>query len=100
MAEGLKDIIASLEKQRVAIEKALDALKEIDGSVPAASSPSGRGAAKTGEASESSRRGRISPEGRKRLAEAMKRRWAVKRAASTVKKTAVKKAVRAKRKAA
>jgi hypothetical protein len=40
----------------------------------------------------------FTPEGRKRLAEAMKRRWAVKRAASAVKKTARKK--RAAKKAA
>jgi exonuclease VII small subunit len=33
MADGLKDIIASLEKQRVAIERALEALKEVNGSV-------------------------------------------------------------------
>jgi hypothetical protein len=81
MADGIKEIIDSLERQKSAIENALSALREIqeNGSVSAPSSPSrGRAAAK--------RKGGMTPEGRKRLAEAMKRRWAVKRAASQVKR--------------
>ena len=52
MAAGIKDIITQLEQQRVAIERALSALREVDEnptvSAPAASSasPSGKAAAK------------------------------------------------------
>jgi len=87
MAESLKEVIASLEKQRVAIEKALAALRDVEGSgaaSPGPGRPKGSGIKRPGRPS---RRGRISAEGRRRLAEAMKRRWAVKRAAATAKKS-------------
>jgi hypothetical protein len=85
MAESLKDVIASLEKQKVAIEKALDALRDVEGlGAPRPGRPRGSGAKQVGRPP--SRRGRISPEGRRKLAEAMKRRWAVKRAAATARK--------------
>jgi hypothetical protein len=105
MADGIKDIIASLEKQRVAIERALEALKEVDGSGTVASSgptPARRGpkpgprAKKTAPAAKATRKGRISEEGRRKLAEAMSRRWAAKRADSTDAKPATKKGTRKK----
>lgn len=87
MAEGLKEIIDNLERQRTAIENALSALRGIEeaGQDTTTSTPSrSRGPAK--------RKGGMTPEGRKRLAEAMKRRWAAKRAGSQVRKTARKRA--------
>ncbi|HWD99400.1 MAG TPA: hypothetical protein VG345_10195 [Bryobacteraceae bacterium] len=87
MADAIKEIINSLERQRRAIENALAALRGIQEggqSAGTASSSPGRTAVK--------RKGGMTPEGRRRLAEAMKRRWAVKRAASQVKKTARKRA--------
>lgn len=87
MAESLKDVIASLEKQKSAIERALAALRDVEGAgsgSPGPGRPKGSGVKRAGR---TSRRGRISNEGRRRLAEAMKRRWAVKRAAAAVKKT-------------
>lgn len=80
MPDGLKEIIDSLERQKSAIDNALEALRgiEVNGGVPA--QPATRAVAK--------RKGGMTPEGRRRLAEAMKRRWAAKRAASQVKKTA------------
>jgi len=91
MAEGINNIIASLERQKDSIEKALTALKEMDGATaaPRRGRPRGTGAVPVAK---QTRRGRISPEGRKRLAEAMRRRWAVKRAAATTRKTTKKKA--------
>jgi len=91
MAESISQIIASLERQRESIEKALAALREVEGAAgaPRRGRPRGSGAA---PATKQSRRGRISPEGRKRLAEAMRRRWAVKRASATARKAARKKA--------
>ena len=81
MTNGLKEVIKGLEKQKTAIERALAALKEVDGtaaeSVPVAVALVRRGRAK--------RKGGMTPEGRKRLSEALKKRWAVKRAASQVK---------------
>ena len=87
MAESLKEVIASLDKQRIAIEKALAALRDVEGTgsaSPGPGRPKGSGAKKAGRPS---RRGRISAEGRRRLAEAMKRRWAVKRAAAVARKS-------------
>jgi hypothetical protein len=86
MADGIKEIIDSLERQKSAIENALSALRGIQesGQSVAPASPRGRAAAK--------RKGGMTPDGRRRLAEAMKRRWAVKRAGSQVKKSARKRA--------
>jgi hypothetical protein len=81
--DALNDIISRLEKQKQAIEKALSALLEVGGTpaapvVPAKRAYTRRAAVK--------KKGGISEEGRLRLAEAMKRRWALKRAGSAVKK--------------
>jgi hypothetical protein len=77
MAGGLNDIIARLEEQRSAIERALSALRQIEGSgvQRREEKPSAPRKVRT------KRKRRLTPEGRKRLAEAMKRRWAVKRSA-------------------
>ena len=83
MAGGLSDIIARLERQKTAIERALAALREVEGAAEPVSAPATTQPAST----PAKRKGGMTPEGRKRLAEAMKRRWAVKRAASAVKKT-------------
>ncbi len=82
MTNGLKEVIKGLEKQKTAIERALAALREVDGTtaegVPStvAAVPARRGRPK--------RKGGMTPEGRRRLSEALKKRWAVKRAASQV----------------
>jgi len=75
----LGKIIVQLEREKAAIERALAALREIGGGKPSASGPRSR------------RRGRLSAEGRRRIAEAARRRWAKKRAADASKKTASKK---------
>ena len=82
MAGGLNDIIARLEDQKSAIERALSALRQIDDSGVQSreeESPAPRKVL-------TKRKRRITPEGRKRLAEEMKRRWAVKRTAVQAKK--------------
>ena len=78
--DGLKTIIEQLEQQRKAIERALLALREVEGVVGRASEP-----IKTNRPERKARKRRITPEGRRRLAEAMKRRWAVKRTAAQAK---------------
>jgi hypothetical protein len=74
MAKGLEDIIARLEEQAAAIERALEALREVEGtSAPATAAKS--------SASPAKRTGGMTPEGRKRLSAALRKRWAAKRAA-------------------
>lgn len=87
-ADGFEGIIASLEQQKSAIERALEALRVIEGPVQeaAVARPQPRAAAP------SKRHGGITAAGRRRLAEAMKRRWAAKRTAAQAKKSARKKA--------
>ncbi len=116
LTEGLTSVIAQLERQKTAIERALAALRGVEGMEPAAhaSSPAIaepatrkrrnlrslaqkkrwalKRAAETSTPTVSTkaapRKSGMTEDGRRRLAEAMKRRWAVKRAASTVKNTA------------
>jgi hypothetical protein len=101
---GLDGIIKQLEGQKAAIERALQALREVGGDVPGTSLPSAstangkrsaaqkaRWAAKrAAEGSPSAtpakaKRG-MTPEGRQKLAEAMKQRWAAKRTAAQAKR--------------
>jgi hypothetical protein len=108
---GLDGIIKQLEAQKAAIEKALTALREVDGiGAPAIPSPSApkvqdrrsaaqkarwaakRAAEATPAAPGAQRKGGISAAGRKKLAEAMKRRWALKRTAAQATKRGPKKA--------
>jgi len=88
MSDGLEGIIAGLEQQKSAIERALSALRDIESPGPA-SAPAPK---QTPSGVASKRRGGISAEGRRRLAEAMKRRWALKRTAVQAKKSARRKA--------
>ena len=62
----VENVISKLEKQRSAIDRAISALREITGS-PA----TGPGVAET-----KTKRRHLSPEGRRRIIEATKRRWA------------------------
>jgi hypothetical protein len=82
MAGGLNDIIARLEEQKGAIERALSALKEIERTDVQSSEETPPAPRKL----RTKRKVGISTEGRKRLAEVMKRRWAVKRTAAQAKK--------------
>jgi hypothetical protein len=82
MSEGFRNIIAQLEKQKTAIERALAALREVEEPTTPVNSP----AAAEPATVRAKRTGRLTPEGRKRLAEAMKRRWAAKRTAAQAKK--------------
>jgi hypothetical protein len=92
MASSLNDVIKKLEQQRIGIERALAALREIEGpgletmTPAAASAPRGRRKAK--------RKGGMTAEGRKRLSEALKARWAAKKAGSATPATAPAKAKR------
>ena len=79
MIDGIKDVVARLEKQKTAIDGALEALRGIE---------SGDGHQPGVEVAEGPRRGRpakrkggMTPEGKKRLIAALKKRWAAKKAA-------------------
>ena len=72
---NIENVIKQLERQKAAIDKAITALREV-GDVTVQQS-----SATKGTATQASRKRRISSEGRKRIAEAMRRRWATKRAA-------------------
>ncbi len=73
---NVENVISQLERQRSAIDRAISALREATGVSPSAkvasSSVNGR-----------PRKRRLSPEGRRRIIEATKRRWAAKRAQDT-----------------
>jgi hypothetical protein len=92
MTESIKGIIAQLEHLKAAIDRALVALREIDGGDVAATTAAKKTPAKKNAAAaapivkkSASRKGTISPEGRQKLADAMKKRWAIKRAGSAAK---------------
>ena len=82
MANAFTDIIARLEGQKAAIERALAALREIGGPVLESAAARVPVTAKTPTKRKAKRKTRITPEGRARLAEAMRARWAAKKAAS------------------
>ncbi|MBS1982894.1 MAG: hypothetical protein JST16_01875 [Bdellovibrionales bacterium] len=69
----INSIISQLERQRVAIHKALEALREVAGQ--GAPAPTPTRATKTASAGKRS----MSEEGRRRIAEAQRRRWAAKK---------------------
>lgn len=75
MTNGLSEVIEKLEQQRAAIERALLALREVGGTGTGSAAPAARAGA-------TKRKGGMTPEGRRRLSEALKKRWAAKRAAS------------------
>ena len=110
MAGEFQSVIEQLEREKAAIECALAALLGfVETRSPASLSAPGErrrlflamkklwAATTAAEAAPASpqkpvrRNVRLTPEGRKRLAEAMKRRWAVKRTAASVVKKAVRK---------
>lgn len=72
MASGISDVIRKLEEQKAAIEKALSALHDLDGSTAGAAAPARRGRPPR-------RKGGMTAEGRRRLSESLKARWAAKR---------------------
>jgi hypothetical protein len=90
---GIKDIIKKLDQQRIAIERALSALREMDGTALDGVVATPKASAATGPR-KAKRKGGMTPEGRRRLSEALRARWAAKRAGSAAPATA-----KAKRKA-
>ena len=78
MIDGIKDVVARLEKQKTAIDQALEALRGID--VVDGHKP-GVEVAETVTSGGPKRRGGMTPEGRKRLSAALRKRWAAKKAA-------------------
>jgi hypothetical protein len=76
------DIVAQLEHQKAAIERALAALREIGGPVSESAARPAPVPAKTRATRKAKRKTRITPEGGARLAEAMRARWAAKKAGS------------------
>ena len=81
----IANIISRLENQKAAIDRALEALQDFAATGSITPQQSGR---KT----QSARKGGMTPEGRRRLALAMKRRWAAKRTGKQAKKATAKKA--------
>jgi len=83
MANSLNDVIKKLEQQKIGIERALAALREIEGpgletaAVPMAAAPA-PAPAPAGPV-KAKRPGGMTAEGRKRLSEALKARWAAKK---------------------
>lgn len=83
-------VIADLERQRDAIDRALSALRALGG--PAPRRP-GRPKKMTGTPATTVAKKRVlSPAGRKRIVEALKKRWAAKKAAAAAQQSAAKKA--------
>jgi len=80
---GFDSIIQQLEAQKAAIDKALEALREVAGEVSAGSAPA---TVTTKRGRPAKRKGGMTEAGRERLRQAMKKRWAVKRTASHPKK--------------
>jgi hypothetical protein len=70
---NVENVISQLETQRSAIDRAISALREVAGKSALAkvTSPSSNG---------QPRKRHLSPEGRRRIIEATKKRWAAKRA--------------------
>ena len=77
----LQQIIHDLERQRAAIETALAALRGLSTTVPQRRGP-GRPPGKRGPGRPPKKRSNISEEGRQRIAEALRKRWAAKKAAA------------------
>jgi hypothetical protein len=73
MADSLNGIINQLERQKTAIERALTALRRVEGiEAPAPAPPA---------ITPATRKGGMTPAGRRRLSAALKKRWAAKKAA-------------------
>lgn len=78
--EDLKHIIAELERQKSAIEKAITALREVGIGDKGTRVAVGAATSKSAATPTRAKR-RLSPEGRQRIIEATKKRWAAQRAA-------------------
>jgi hypothetical protein len=83
MTNNFKDIITRLEAQKASIDKAISALREFDGD-NAAVSPAPR---KATASKKTAKKRVMSEEGRRRISEATKKRWAAVR--KSAKKSAV-----------
>jgi hypothetical protein len=81
MANSLSEVIKKLEQQRIGIERALAALRDIEG--PGLETPAPAAARPVGRPRKAKRKGGMTPEGRKRLSEALKARWAAKKASAS-----------------
>jgi hypothetical protein len=75
LTADIEKTISDLERQREVIDRALSALREITGSAHTVAKRSPAASVKKGA------KRRISPEGRARIAEAQRQRWAAKHAA-------------------
>jgi hypothetical protein len=71
---GFASVIAQLEQQRTAIDKALTALRDIDGAGPAPIAEA--------LSAPATRKGGMTAEGKERLVAALKKRWAAKKKAA------------------
>ena len=80
---GIKDIIKKLDQQRIAIERALSALREMDSTAIDGAAPATTKASAAPGPRKAKRKGGMTPEGRRRLSEALRARWAAKRAATS-----------------
>jgi hypothetical protein len=90
MPNEFKDIIMRLEKQKVAIERALAALREVDDN-----GAEGTPRTRRRRPSKAARKSKISEEGRKRIAEAQRKRWATKKGTKRAGRSIAKKAAKA-----
>jgi hypothetical protein len=81
---GFHGIVARLEQQRDAIDRALSALRDVEGTA-APSAPAAAVSERPVEQrpAKKKRKRRLSPEGRARLVAAVKKRWAAKKAAES-----------------
>ena len=77
----LQQIINDLEQQKTAIDNALAALRGLSEETPNRRGP-GRPPGKRGPGRPPKKRSNISEEGRQRIAEALRKRWAAKKAAA------------------
>jgi hypothetical protein len=76
--KDIEGIISELEQQREAIDRAITALREITSGGTRQATPT------RAAASPQRKKRRLSPEGRERIAEALRKRWAAKRASKTL----------------
>jgi hypothetical protein len=77
MKNGIQEVIEKLEQQKTAIERALTALRGVEGFEAESSEPVETASAAPRKAV---KKGGMTPEGRRRLSEALRKRWAAKKA--------------------
>jgi hypothetical protein len=84
MLGNFTEVISKLEQQKEAIDKAIDILREFDSDAPTEQAKATKTAAK-----KVAKKRMMSEEGRKRIAEATRKRWAaVRKVAKQAKKAA------------